>query len=157
MIIEIRYKTKGPYKSVQEMIDNCGCLALPTSQFYQDQEKVSVKITQGVIIDISDHFGPILWLYPSKGSRNINQKVIVKVNGELHPFPHNFADCYGISEKDVIKVLITKRNIVISKKVTFYRLEKIDRKKKERRHNFHKKPPLKAVFLLSKSSLIPHL
>lgn len=121
MFINIQYKTKGPYKTVQETLDQCGSLELPTGQLYKNQENISIEITQCVRVIINEHFGPVLWLYPNKDWPNYDPDVVVEiiVNDLPHLFPTNFPDCYGLDGKSVIEVNICRDNVTTSHKITF--------------------------------------
>ena len=125
MIIRIGFRTAGPYKSVEETLDAYERVELPTSQFYKHQPKTTIEIIQGVRIEITEHFGPVLWLSPPKDIPDFNPdvSVIVFINEEQLSFPKNNADCYGVSEKDTIEIIGAEKNETISIKIILSRLK----------------------------------
>lgn len=125
MVITIEYRSSGPYKSVEQMLNACGVIELPTSRFYSEQEKTTHELAQGVRIIITEHYGPILWLYPPKDCPDFDPAIAVAVsqNGEALSFPRNNADCYGINEKDILEIKSIKDNQTTSDKIIFSRLK----------------------------------
>lgn len=121
MIIKIGFQTAGPYKSVEEMTDAYDREVLPSSQ----QPKTTIEVAQGVLIKISEHFGPVLWLSPPKNIPDFNPdiSVVVFINEEQLSFPKNNANCYGVSEKDTIEIISTEKNETISIKIILSRLK----------------------------------
>jgi len=128
MIIKIGFQTAGPYKSVEETLDVYEQVELPTSQFYIHQPKTTIEVAQGVRIEITEHFGPVLWLSPPKDIPDFNPDLSIKVtiNDEVLTPPHNNADCYGVSEKDEVKIVSTEKDETTSIRVILSRLNKTD-------------------------------
>ncbi len=121
MIIKIGFRTAGPYKSVEEMTSAYDREVLPTSQ----QPITTIEVAQGVLIKISEHFGPVLWLSPPKDIPDFNPdiSVVIFINKEQLSFPKNNADCYGVSEKDTIEIISKEKNETISIKIILSRLK----------------------------------
>ena len=122
---KIEYRSSGPYQSVEQMLNACGVVELPTSRFYSEQEKTTYELAQGVRIIINEHYGPILWFYPPKDIPDFDPAITITVtqNNEVLSFPHNNADCYGISEKDVIEVNVTHNGETLSNKYIFSKIQ----------------------------------
>lgn len=124
MLLKIEYQTNGPYQSVEEALDNCECLELPTSQYYSKQENTTIEVARGVRIVINEHFGPVLWLSPLKDIPDFNPdvSVVVFINEDQLSFPKNFACCYGVGHKDTVEVTTTHQDIVTTNKFILTRL-----------------------------------